>query len=240
MAITFNTLESGITRKLGNRADLLTVDANGVKDMYRWIAESVKELTDNYSFEELHVTGPTLALTALQSVYTKNFWTNTNEDWTDVVTFWFELDSSNHIGWPLQYRDNAVVEPISKLPGPSTLWSQHGASIIIGLQPDKAYNTYWRYQKKHTFSSPYASTDVISMPDSWQEIVEYSAALRGAIEKRAQDYIQLYDTLLNGDEDYKITGGKKGRPGLILGRVSQEKRNKGRNSRQLTLVMGRY
>jgi hypothetical protein len=246
MSLTVANFVAPITQKLGNRNDLTTVTSDGTTPLYEWVAAGVRELTDNYQFEELRVTGPKLAFTVNNAEYAKNFFTNpvgappANEDWTDVVHWFLEIDPTSGIGWPIEYRDVMVVDPMSKIKGPPVYWTQHGETLIVGLKPDKAYNTYWRYQKRHVFTTPVAATDPILMPLSWFEVISVAGALRGAIDKRAVDYIKLYDTILNGDEEYYRTGGKVGKPGMIFGLVSQQRRNRSHNSRQLAPVVSRY
>lgn len=229
-----------ITQKLGNRNDLTTVASDGTTPLYEWIAAAVRELTDNYQFEELRLKGPTVQFTVNQPEYSRLFFTNGGEDWTDVNHWFMQLDTTSGIGWPMEYRDVQVVDPMSKIAGPPKYWTQHGGLIIVGLKPNVAYNTYWRYQKRHPFSTPVNLNDPILMPVAWKEVITISGALRGAIDKRASDYITMYDTILNGDEEYLRTGGKLGKPGLIFGLVSQQKRNKTHNSRQLSPVVSRY
>lgn len=235
-----NDCVPGVTRKLGNRTDLTTLDANGNTPIYQYIADAVTELTDTFQFHELRTTGPLLGLITSQNTYSKYFWTNGGEAWTDVNNFFLQLDATSGIGWRVEYRDISIVQPMSVISAIPVYWAQQGESIILGFKPQQAYNTQWSYQRKHPFSVPVNKLDRIYMPDVWKEVVEYAAALRGAIEKRAMDYIQLYSQALNGDEDYYRSGGKKGKPGLIFGRISQEQRNKTHNSRQLAPVVQRY
>lgn len=229
-----------ITQKLGSRNDLTTVASDGTTPLYEWVAAAVRELTDNYQFEELRVTGPTVQFTVGVSEYSLIYFTNGGESWTDIPHWFMQIDPSSGIGWPMEGRDIMVVDPMSKILGPPKYWTQHGGLLVVGLKPDKPYNTYWRYQRKHPFSIPVSINDPIKMPDSWKEVVVIAGALRGAIDKRASDYIKLYDTILNGDEEYHRSGGKYGKPGLIFGLVSQQQRNKTHNSRQLAPVITRY
>ena len=235
-----NDIVPGLTRKLGNRTDLLTADSNGNTPAYVYISQAVQELTDSYQFHELRVTGPLLALTTGVNTYSKYFWTNGGEAWTDVNQFFLQLDSTSGIGWRLDYRDIAIIQPMSVISGIPVFWSQQGDSIVLAFKPQSSYNTQMFYQKKHPFSNPVNKLDRIYMPDVWAEVVEVAAALRGAIEKRASDYIQFYSSILNGDEEYNRSGGKYGKPGMIFGRISQEQRNKTHNSRQLAPTVMRY
>ena len=60
-----------------------------------------------------------------------------------------------------------------------------------------------RYQIQHPFSNPAVLADTILLDDDWREIIEYSAALRGAGNLRMLDYQTSYHNTLFGDPKKK-------------------------------------
>src|SRR6185312_9495649 len=67
------------------------------------------------------------------------------------------------------------------VPGPLVQLEEFnpGPYDYVAFAPDQPYFSYVRYRKMQSFSEPVASTDVILMPDTWQDIVGYAAAERG-------------------------------------------------------------
>lgn len=230
---TIEDLIPGVIAKMGNRTD---IEAK----IPVWARSAILELTQSYEFEELKVTGPTTAFSVNESEYTLNYFTNNNENWTRINSWFMVIDSSTGIGWELKGRHIMVVEPLSKIAGTPMYWAQHGRLLIVGFQPVQAYGTYMRYQRVHPFSVPVTKGDVVYMPDEWKEVVEYATAMRGASEERMFDYVTRYHDMINGDEKYKTTRGVEGHPGLIFGLTDKQERNLNNNERQLTPVVPRY
>lgn len=234
-------LAIGIGAKLGNRGDIAA-------RIPVWTRAALLELSDNYEFEELKVTGPLMQFVANKPEYPKNYFTYKNENWSRVDNWFIQTGTSNSAistditgtGWGLKGRTVATVMPLSKILGTPMMWTQYGQGIIVGFCPNVGYNTQWRYQRQHPFSPNDFSNDPIYIPDSWQEVIEYAAAMRGATEERAFDYVTKYHDMLYGDEKFRLTGGKEGFPGLIFGLVSQASRNLSRNERSIQPVVAHY
>jgi hypothetical protein len=77
------------------------------------------------------------------------------------------------------------------------------------------------------------ASQLIYMPDSWRDIVAYSAVERLAFNEGAFDYANTIHVLLNGDP-------KTGQPGMIKGRIPQMERDEMMNERQLSVQVQRY
>ena len=99
-------------------------------------------------------------------------------------------------------------------PGAPAYWTRYQNRVFIAPLPQNTYYSYMRYQIQHPFSNPTALTDPILLDDDWREIIEYSAALRGAGNLRMLDYQTSYHNTLFGDPK------KKGDVGLVGARVS--------------------
>jgi len=240
-------LLAGIKAKLGNRTDTLLT----TRYPY-WVAESCLELSQWFELEQLKEEGPLTALTPQVAKYQQNTFTNNNEAWTFCISFFFQLQGTNGIGWNMKYRAFSFVKPLTVINSVCNYWCTQGDYIYFGFAPNLAYNVQFAYQKVHPFTmgasdqiAPVAG-DTVYFPNDWQDILEYSAALRGASEYRAWDYVDKYTTMLQGDEEWRASGGtmiqsgKKGKPGIIFGRISKQQRNGVRNERQLNLVVPRY
>lgn len=226
-------LVPNVTSKLANRTDLAAKAP-------RWIKDSIKELTESYPFEELRVKGPTnLTFTIGQFEYPTNAFLNNNDEYTEIVSWFIVLNGTTGPGYILKYRTPPVVEPYTQISGIPRYWTRVGSQLIVGFNPDKTYTTWMRYQKKHQFSGD-LNADVIRMPDTWQDIIEYAAAERGAIEERMLDYASQYHSVLFGDPEFEQSNGAKGKPGLIFRRVSQRERDMSNNERALIPYVGRY
>lgn len=233
-------LFDGIIAKMGNRTDL-------AKRIPIWARKAILELTQTYEFEELKVTGPLTTFTANQAEYSKNFFTINNEDWTDIKSWFLQLPTTT-VGWEIKGRSLMMVEPLSKISGIPTFWAQHGSLLIIGFNPNQAYTTQVRYQRKHPFTpqdqrnisvNSYDNNEIY-MPEEWQDVIEFAAAIRGATEERQFDYVNGYRDIVYGDEKYRLSDGQEGNPGLIFGLTSQQYRNKQHNERQLQPIVQRY
>jgi len=203
----------GVQRKLANRTD---VPANAPF----WIQDAIRELTTNYPFEELQTFGPSKALTANQARYDMTFFTNNNELPSMMLSPQVFVDyPSNTISTTMFYREPSVVLPISRVFTLPKFWTRVGMQVVLGPGPDRNYQVEWAYQKRHKFEDDLKSTE-IRMPEDWLEIVEYSAAYRGAIELRLPDFVVLHHQTLFGDPK------DPGNVGLIKSRESQHEKDK--------------
>lgn len=224
-------IQIDVRAKLANRTD---VDANSGL----WIRDSIRELTESYSFVELEEISFGLQLTANTARYNINDFVSANIPFTDIKAFDLYTDYPNNtVSKNVKFRELMVVLPMSKISALPSVWTRHGNWIIFGNAPDNPYTIDTYYQRKHDFEGPgyeaLCQTE-IKMPDSWLEIVTLSASERGAMELRLPDYVTLYHSILFGDPM------KPGTVGLIQARVSQHERDKGHNEGQMTPQIQRY
>lgn len=235
-------LMSGVKRKLGNRDD-----ADNVSPL--WIKDAVKEITENFPFEELKVNGPIVNFSPGLFEYPITFFTNNNE-YPSIINSWFVSSTSTialtvtsnntNAGRYLKYRTLPVLDIMIKNLGQPSKWTRNGKNLLVGSTPDQNYATQMRYQREHPFAGNIfdpvnLQSQEILMPTSWSIIIEFTAAIIGAYEYRMLDYAQMYHTTLYGDPDFKKTG--RGNPGLIFSRTSNYDRDSSNNERQIQMVV---
>lgn len=230
---TINDLVSSVVDKLAGRVD-------AAERAPKWIKRTIEELTESYPFIELEEIGDTKTFTIGTAVYNKTFFTKGAVKATMFNELAVYIDYPNNSKTnPIFFRELQVVSPMSKIAGLPCFWTQHGDDLIFGLNPNNPYSVYARYQREHPFDSCLVNT-TIKMPSSWEEIVEYGAAERGAIELRMLDYVTMYHAVLFGDPEFELSSGAKGKPGLIFRRLSQHDRNSSNNAKQLPPQQKRY
>jgi len=208
------TYNGGVWEKLSNRTDVKP----------QWIADAVIELSRSYPFDDLQDTGPTVQMLANVYSYPIQFFLNPADVIANanlIPSFYMyylnptAIPGGYNPGIGLSYKSIDSLELMFSTPGTPAYFARFQNRYWIAPQPNQNYFAYLRYQKQHPFSKPAALTDVIMLPDEWREIVEYSAALRGAGNLRMLDYATSYKTTLFGDPK------KPSDVGLIAARVSQ-------------------
>ncbi|HEY1644770.1 MAG TPA: hypothetical protein VGF75_00090 [Candidatus Saccharimonadales bacterium] len=214
-------------------------DAN----MIRWVYRSVLELSKDYWFQGLQATGPYVNFVTGQFLYEPSFFQQAGDaalDINKVVSFFMYYQvgltsstidlSYTNPGVQLKYREIASAENTMAIQSFPSYWSRWQGQVFISPNPVQAFLCFMRYQKQHPWTlvddkpAPTAD-DVIMLDDDWQDIVEYCAAMRAAFSVRLFDIASAIKTLLYGDPDFQRSGGLKGQPGLIFGRVSQYQRD---------------
>lgn len=222
-------------------------------NMNRWVYRSVLELAKDYWFQGLQATGPFVNFIGGQSQYEPSYFSQPADsalDLNKVVSFfmYYQLGlteatlqtNTTNPGVVLRYREIASAEntmAITSFPG---YWSRWQGQIFISPNPMSAYLVFMRYQKQHPWTivddkpAP-TGDDVILLDDDWQDIVEYAAAYRGAISVRLFDIATNIHNILYGDPEFQRSGGLKGQPGLIFGRVSQYQRDSSTTTRSIQL-----
>lgn len=211
------------------------------------------ELSQNYPFSGLEVTGPTITLTQYKAgPYTYSTFQQPADAGLELNKFdsffaYYQggppvVDQAN-AGYPLKFRSIDDLEILMNQLGPPTYWSRHDGNIYFAMQPDQAnfYYVYLRYQKEHPFpnrGTASAGSDPILLGNTWQDIVEVCVAERLArfdfnLNKRATDF---YESVY-GDPKFQRTGGTEGAPGLIFSRTSHTQRDQTTSTRQMRLRM---
>jgi hypothetical protein len=238
---TVASLVPSVVQKFGNRQDLnSTTDGSPAVVA---ILESVAELTETYEFEELKYRSPQGQLVANQSEYAISSLIASNPiqatDLTKMftITFWFEGKTGAVRN--LKYRRYPTVVMYAfglggsgNIATPPIYWSRYNSNISLGPAPDKDYSYFIMLQLRHPNPTSNQGAQPIYMPDSWRDIVAYSAAMRLAANEGAFDYRDNIFKMLNGDM-------KTGQPGLIKGRIPQMERDEMMNERQLSVIVNR-
>lgn len=247
MSFVVSDCYTGIQALLMNR----TIATSAMQEEIR---KAVLELTEDYKHPLLEATGPNTNLVSLQNVYAPNFFLNAGDDNLDVskVNSFFiynntyQVPTSNssatNAGYDLKYRSMDAIEVLLQVPGLPVYWSRHNNQIYIASMPDDDYTVYMRYQKQHPLSNVvggFVDGTQILMADTWQEIIEYAAAIRIAPKVNLANKKQELHTSLYGDQKFQTSGGIEGAPGLIFQRTSQRNRDQSTTTRRLRLRMGR-
>src|SRR2546422_8163903 len=138
-----NDLVPEVVNALQGRTDVSTL-------VPLYMKRTLQEITDNYPFEELRVTGPTVSLIASQSTYPASTFLNPNDDYTIHSSFALFVDfPANTVVQQVTYKTPAAIEqmiaPATK--GIPSKWTRYGTSIFLGPTPDKGYQVFFRYQK---------------------------------------------------------------------------------------------
>jgi hypothetical protein len=227
--------------------------SNGV--MQESLRKAVLELVEDYKHPLLEATGPTVQLVVDQNSYPPNFFLNpgdANLDVSKVNSFFiynstYQVPSPNNsntnAGYNLKFRSPDSFEVLMNVPGLPIYWSRNNNQILIGSMPDQAYYLYMRYQKQHpntnTVGGFSTDTQQIFMADTWQEILEYAAAIRIAPQVNLANKKTELHTSLYGNQKFQTSGGIEGAPGLIFQRTSQRNRDQATTTRRLRLRMGK-
>jgi hypothetical protein len=164
-------------------------------------------------------------------------------DITDIVDWGYFLNpGSGNIPWrTLKYRRKPTQDLYSPISAPPVYYTRFGSPIglvtggelQIGPTPNATYNSIMYFKVRHPFTVNLYDSPIY-VPESWYEIIKYSACLRIATAKNSKEYVSLFKTILFGDPK------SEGEPGLIKARVAQMERDAMHNERQLTMVIQNY
>jgi hypothetical protein len=252
---TIQSLYQGVVNKFGGRQNFGPANS----DSALYVAEAVAaigELTETYEFEELKVPSPIVSLPAGVASYDLNQFIPTTTpgegitwDITDIYDWGFWLTPASQIG-PfriMKYRRVPTVDQYqfgTTATAPPIYFSRFGSPIGIsgvsgvlqlGPIPDQLYYSFMRFKARHPFiATPNIYTSPIYMPFTWKEIIEYSVALRLAINQGSEQYISTFHAALFGDPKNPLNKG------LISARTAQMERDANHNERQITVTMSTY
>jgi len=231
-------LYPGIIRKLRGRT-------SETSDLPFYVKAALLDITQNYEFEELRVTGPVTSFIVNQAEYPKSgngcpFLLASDSKLTFIVTWYcyfnvLPITLGQSLGLEIKGRSPRVVEPMSKILGQPTLYSMVGNSIIVGFMPNIAYATQMRYQRQHPFNPDNVlGSSQVFLPDDWQDILEYAAAEKACDDIGMTEIGMLYHQKLYGSPgDRRHTPT----PGLIMERMSMQSRLTTYNEKQLRPVV---
>lgn len=218
------------------------------------IRKAVLEYSEDYKHPLLEVTGPTVELVPYQNAYAPSFFTgevDTALDVNKVNSFWIynspfvapsPTNGLTNSGYDLKFRSIDAIEVLLNIPGLPLYWTRNNNQIYIASMPDNNYSMYMRFQTQHPHSDTvngFALNTVIQMADTWQEIVEYGAAMRCAQGINLSSKTTELHTRLYGDQKFQTSSGIEGAPGLIFQRTSQRNRDQTTTMRRFRLRMGR-
>jgi hypothetical protein len=185
-------------------------------------------------------------LTQGQSVYSiSTFLTglSTSYDITDIADWGYYLNpGSTSVPWrTLKYRRKPTVDLYVPISAPPVYWNRYGSPIgispgnelTIGPTPNATYISQMFFKVRHPYTVNLYDSPIY-LPDSWNEVIEYGAALRIAQANNSTEQVQVIKGILYGDP----TG--RGEPGLIKARVQQMERDAMHNERQLSMVIAEY
>lgn len=221
--------------------------------MLEAIRKAVLELTEDYKHPLLEATGPTVQLVPFQNIYAPNYFLQAVDDNLDVSkinSFFIYNDpyqppspesSITNAGYVMVFRTIKDIEVLLNVPGLPMFWSRNNNQIYVGSMPDDSYYLYARYQKQHPLTNVvngFTTATPIAMADTWQEILEYAAAIRLAPQVNLANKKTELHSSLYGDQKFQTSGGIEGAPGLIFQRTSQRNRDQATTTRRLRLRMG--
>lgn len=237
-SITVSDLVPDVIEALQGRTDVSSIAP-------KYLKKAIQEVTQSYQFCELEQEGPIVPLIIGQSAYPVSYFLQPGDDYTMPNSFFVYIDfPTNTVKGPIDYRTPKVMEMMTSVvtQGIPSRYTRYGRNFILGPVPDQTYYVGLKYQQKHPFPQDNAAiggTPVL-LPESWHEIVVYSAAERIAVVKRWNDQRKELHDLLYGDPEYVASEGKRGRPGVISARLFQQERDEKFNNRSITPHVPRY
>lgn len=234
--ITGSSTTIGLAAILNNRTDVVATN-----NMYTsLVVAALLEITESYPFDELRVSGPQFALTPGTAIYPLTSWLQAGDvEATQIPSFALVIPSSTSISM-LDWKNPKELEPMTAVQSQCKCWTRFGSNIILGPNPDQAYVTYMRYQRKHPLTANPIQTQQVFIPDSWLEIVAYTAGIRAGILLRAETITQECHSILYGDPEYTMSQGKAGRPGIIAARIFNPERDSSYNAGAMTPICESY
>lgn len=218
-------------------------------DLQEDCRKAVLELTENYPFPGLQVTGPVQPVTVGLNVYSYVQWQQPADVGLEINNFdsFFVYyngppiaGAATNPGFPLRWKSIKDLEILTNIMGLPTNWTRHEGNIYIAMSPDQPYYSYLRYQKEHPFPNAgtgNAGNDPILLPNSWQDIVEYATALRTASNINLDERKNKFYQMLFGDPKFQASGGTEGAPGLIAMRTSQNNRDRTTTTSAMRLMV---
>jgi hypothetical protein len=257
--ITINDLINKVKAALQNRADVSETQVNPEMRPSAWIRDTLRELTANYPFEELRVSGPLvtigpgLGFEGSNYKYPVSMFLNPGDDMTlmdDPVIFLNPQqassvgmtvnNASNTVAYPLDYLTMKAIQPMLFIGGGIPFkYTRQGNMFLFGTQPGTNFSMYLPYQIRHPFN-PDLVTTPIRMPQEWFDIIAYASAERGAVTLRWSDQASYLHQLLFGDPNSQMRDGQLGRPGLIAARLLQIERDRRLSTIQISPMVSRY
>lgn len=223
-----------------------------------WVRKTLENLTAKFPFEELRVIGPMVTVGPGQGFQGSNYqylvssFLNAGDDLTlsEDPTIFLSPTQAQQVGlvgtgqpfgtspvaYGMNYMTPKAIQTEIFIPGGIPFnFTRFGQLYWFGPQPGSNYQVYLPYQKRHPFQDANLPQSPLYIPPDWQDIVEYSAALRGAQALRWPEQIKQLREILYGDPK-----NPKGRPGLLTAQELQIERDQQKSTRQLMPQVARY
>ena len=247
--LKISDLYPGIVNKFGGRTNLGPQGTD--TSLYATAArDAIRELTENNEFEELKIQSPIVPIQYGVSLYSISSFIPTAQsgagayDITDTFDWGFWLNPGQTNG-PFRILKQRRVPTVNQYqfgttaPAPPVYFSRFGSPIgiagagnelILGPTPDNTYQSVMFFRVRHPFVAGALTTSPIYLPDTWQEIIEYSACLRLATNEGSEKYMAIFRTVLYGDPKNPLV------PGILKARQMQMERDANHNERQISVA----
>jgi hypothetical protein len=218
--ITINDLIPEVQGWLQNNSDASESATNVTMRPSFWLKRSLQELTANYEFEELKVTGPiknigpNLGYQGSNYAYPVSYFLNSGDDVTltfDPVIFLtpgqaqqagIATSATSTVGYSLDYMDEKAIQSLLFIQGGVPFrYTRHGSQFWFGSAPGSVYQMYLPYQVRHPFNDENLTDSPVRIPSDWHEIAAIAAAERGAMKLRWNDQAAFLHNLLHGDPE---------------------------------------
>lgn len=247
--LQIQNLYQGIVNKFGGRTNF--GPAASTSALYvTAVQQAIQEFTETIEFEELKVISPIVPLNQGVGIYSISQFIPPNQltwDITDILDwgYWLTPSSQNGPFRIIKYRRIPTVDLYqfgTTAPAPPVYFSRFGSpwgisgagsELMLGPIPDNLYLSFMRFKARHPFTTNVYDSPIY-LPDSWQEIIEYAACLRLAINEGSEKYTTIFRTMLFGDPKDPTN------PGLLNARRKQMERDANHNERQITVVLSTY
>lgn len=238
---------------LQNRADASETQTNPTMRPSHWLRRALQEMTANYEFEELKVSGPLvnigpgLGYRGSNYAYPVSYFLNPGDDVTltfDPVIFLtpgqaqqagLAVTSTNQGGaYSMDYMSEKSIQTILFVGGGIPFkYTRHGNQLWFGTQPGSVFQVYLPYQLRHPFY-PDLITSPVRIPSDWHEIAVIAAAKRGAVKMRWNDQASYLHNILYGDPE------NPEKLGLIAQHLQQPERDRRLSPMTLQVGYDRY
>jgi len=255
---TIADLTNTVVSYLQNRQDASETNANPEMRPSRWLRAALRELTAEYPFEELRVTGPVVNVgpgmgwQGSSYSYSISTFLNAGDDYTrmedpcifltpaQAAAVGLVVTTSNIVGYGMDRLSYKAIQALLFIPGGIPFkYTRYGNQFLFGPQPGSTYQVYLPYQKRHPFSDELPESKVY-IPSDWFEIISISAAERGALKLRWNEQATTLHETLYGDPEYQRSGGRTGRPGLLAAKTFQPERDARLSPIQVMIGAARY
>lgn len=253
--ITVNDLIPEVQGWLQNRSDVNEQQANPTMRPSHWLKRALQEMTANYEYEELKVTGPSksigpgLGYRGSNYAYPVSYFLNQGDDVTltfDPVIFLtpgqaqqvgLPVTSSGNNGsvYSMDYMSEKSIQTILFVPGGIPFkYTRHGNQFWFGTQPSSVYQVYLPYQLRHPFIEPNLIASPVMIPSDWHEVAVIAAAERGAVKLRWNDQSTYLHNILYGDPE------NPEKLGLVAQHLQQPERDRRLSPMTLQIGYDRY